>query len=160
VSDGLCAVDLSVYPSIYLSIHLSIYLSIYPSIYLSIHLSIYPSFHLSIYPSIYLSIHLSIYPSIYPSIYLSIFPSIYLSSIYLSIYPSIYPSIYLSISFPVAHQFLVSSRHGASCMSAHMILINSMTALRPLNFQRAHVRTAQSPCLLRSYKYRFKICIT
>jgi hypothetical protein len=41
------------------------YLSIYPSIYPSIHLSIYPS----IYPSIYLSIH----PSIYLSIYLSIF---------------------------------------------------------------------------------------
>ena len=58
--------DLSIYPSIHLSIYRSIYLSIYPSIHLSI--------YLSIYPSIYLSIHLFIYLSLSPySISLSLF---------------------------------------------------------------------------------------
>ena len=63
---------LSIYPSIYPSIHLSIYLSIYPSIYLSTYLSIYPSIYLSSYVSIYLPIYLSTYLSIYLSIYLSL----------------------------------------------------------------------------------------
>ena len=58
----------------YLSIYLCMYvcnLSIYLSIYPSIHLSIYPSIHLSIYPSIHLSIYLSTYLPIYLSTYLS-----------------------------------------------------------------------------------------
>ena len=54
--------------SLYLPIF---FLSSYPSI-LSIYLSIYLSIHLPIYLSIYPSIHLPIYLSIYPSIYLSI----------------------------------------------------------------------------------------
>ena len=63
--------DLSIYLSIYLSIHqsnLSIYLSIHPS-NLSIYLSIYLSFYLS-------SIHPSILPSFLPSFHLPVYLSL------------------------------------------------------------------------------------
>jgi hypothetical protein len=75
-------------------------ISLYPSIYLSIHPSIHPSFYRSIYPPIHPSILLSVYlpthPSIHPSIGLSAHPSIH-PSFYRSICPSIHPSIHPSI---------------------------------------------------------------
>ena len=58
------------HPSLYSS--MTIYLSIYPSIHRSIYLSICLSVYLSICLPVYLSICLSICLSVYPSIYLSI----------------------------------------------------------------------------------------
>ena len=66
--------ELSIYPSICLSICLSVYcFFLYPCIYLST----YPSSCLTTYPlSVYLPIHLSVFPSICLALYLSTQPSI------------------------------------------------------------------------------------
>ena len=115
---GKCGIQLSIDPSVYLSVHLYIY--IYPSVYLSVHMYIYLSICISICPSIYL---------IYPSTYLSIYPSVYLS-VHLYIYLSIYLSnlsIYLSSVVGWHHQFnghelgqiqeMVREQEGLACFS-------------------------------------------
>ena len=112
--DGHLVESLSIYPSIYLTIHvcsfLSIYLSIHPSIYLSIHLSIFPSLYTSHNPSIHSFIYVSIYSSIYLSIYSTIHPCICLS-----IYPSIYLSIYLSFDLSIfSSDFLYIKKNSAT----------------------------------------------
>ena len=55
------SIDLSIYPSVFLSIRLSIDPSFYRSVFLSISLFIDPSFYRSLYPFLRPSIHPSIY---------------------------------------------------------------------------------------------------
>ena len=80
--------DLSICPSIYLSIYLILSYLIYISIYLSLSLSIYLSIYLSVCLSIYLSVCLSIYLSLSLSVSLSV-------SLSLSVCLPVCPSIYL-----------------------------------------------------------------
>ncbi len=86
--------NLSIHPSVRLSVCLSVRLSICPSV----HPSVRPSVRLSVCPSIYLSLCPSIHPSVCPSIYLSLRPSIH-PNVSSYTHPGIFPNLYEFLSY-------------------------------------------------------------
>ena len=90
-----CKYNVSIYPSVFSSIHLTACLSTYRSIDLPSYLSAYPADYLSIYRSIDLSVCLSPDLSIYLSIFLSTYLCTYTYTLHIDITVRAYIYIYI-----------------------------------------------------------------